>query len=207
MGVLEGGWLSSGGGAGAAGGPGPQGPQGTTGVQGFQGFQGNQGAQGAQGPQGNQGFQGTQGNQGFQGAQGVQGSQGNQGTQGAQGTYTAGQGIAVSATIGLNGTENVNVVATSGGSQSLAAVATDIANDVTLSASCTFTMPTAAAGAFCYIICRQASSGGPYTATFTSVKWPGGTAPTMSTAASAVDRYDFVSDGTHWYGITAGQNL
>lgn len=115
---------------------------------------------------------------------------------------TPGQGLTSSGTaIGFSGTESINVVATSGSAQTLAAVATSIGNDVTLSASCTFTMPTAARGAFCYAIVRQASSGGPYTATFTGVKWPAGTIPTMSTAASAVDRYDFVSDGTNWYGM------
>lgn len=121
-----------------------------------------------------------------------------------------GQGIAASGspgspTIGLNGTESVNVVSTGGSAQTLAAVATDIGNDITLSANLTVTMPTPARGAFCYAIVRQAASGGPYTITFSGVKWPGGTAPTMSTSASAFDRYDFVSDGTYWYGIITGQ--
>jgi len=31
-------------------------------------------------------------------------------------------------------------------------------------------------------------------------KWPGGTAPTFSTAANAIDILSFVSDGTYLYG-------
>lgn len=123
---------------------------------------------------------------------------------GAGGAVAVGQGLTKSgATLGLAGTESINLVAASGAAQTLAAVATDIGNDFTLSANCTFTMPTAARGAFCYALCRQAASGGPYTATFTGVKWPGGTPPVMSTGASAADRYDFVSDGTNWYGMFA----
>jgi hypothetical protein len=209
-------------GSGSTGAQGPQGPQGaagTSGATGSQGPQGTQGAQGtqgpgvgAQGPQGTTGPQGAQGS-GVQGAQGAPGAQGATGPQGPQGTagassYSAGQGITISgSTIELAGTESVNVVATSGSSKTLAAPATDIGNDYTLSANCTFAMPTATRGGFCYAIVRQPASGGTYTytATFTGVKWPGGTAPTMSTGVSAVDRYDFISDGTSWYGVISGQ--
>jgi len=32
------------------------------------------------------------------------------------------------------------------------------------------------------------------------VKWPSGTAPTLTTTASRWDILTFVSDGTYWYG-------
>lgn len=73
-----------------------------------------------------------------------------------------------------------------------------------LNGNCTFTMPPVQKGAFCYVIITQAAGGGD-TVSFTGVKWPGGTAPTMSSGAGAIDRYDFVSDGVNWYGITTGQ--
>lgn len=101
------------------------------------------------------------------------------------------------------GTETVNVVAVSGVSQTLSLVG----NDITLSANCTLTMPSPARGAWCYSLVRQSAALGPYTATFTSVKWPSSTPPVMSTGASAVDRYDFVCDGTTWYGIIVGQSF
>jgi hypothetical protein len=74
---------------------------------------------------------------------------------------------------------------------------------VTLSASCTFTMPTATAGASLTLFLTQGST---YTATFTGVKWSGGTAPTITATANKIDVLVFVSDGTNWYG-TALQNF
>jgi hypothetical protein len=70
---------------------------------------------------------------------------------------------------------------------------------LTASTPCTFTMPTAVAGKSFILILTQASSG-MTTATFTSVKFPGGTAPTITATASAVDILSFVSNGTNWYG-------
>jgi len=60
-------------------------------------------------------------------------------------------------------------------------------------------MPTATAGQSFILIVSQDATGGR-TATFTSVKWPGGTAPTITATASAVDILSFVSNGTNWYG-------
>lgn len=110
-------------------------------------------------------------------------------------------------TFQLSGTMQEAVVATGGSAQTLPTVATDNGSDITLSANLTVTMPTAARGAYCYARIRQPASGGTYTytVTHTGVKWPGGTAPTMSTGASAVDEYEYRSDGTHWYGATRGQ--
>lgn len=73
----------------------------------------------------------------------------------------------------------------------------------TLSANCTFTMPTATAGASLILILTQGGTGN--TATFTSVKWPGGSAPTVTATNGKVDVLRFVSDGTSWYGF-AHQN-
>jgi len=44
------------------------------------------------------------------------------------------------------------------------------------------------------------------TATFTGVKWSGGTAPTITATASAVDIISFIAVGSTWYG-SAIQNL
>ena len=72
---------------------------------------------------------------------------------------------------------------------------------VTMTGNCTFTMPTATAGkSFILIISTGAGS---YTGTFTSVKWPSGTAPTLTTTASRWDILTFVADGTYWYGNSA----
>lgn len=73
----------------------------------------------------------------------------------------------------------------------------------TLTGNCTFTMPTATAGASLTIVLTQ---GGTNTATFTGVLWSGGTAPTITATANKRDVLVFVSDGTNWYG-SALQNF
>ena len=71
----------------------------------------------------------------------------------------------------------------------------------TLTGNCTFTMPTATAGKSFILI--LSTGAGSFTGTFTSVKWPSNTAPTITTTASRWDILTFVSDGTNWYGNSA----
>lgn len=68
----------------------------------------------------------------------------------------------------------------------------------TLTGNCTFTMPTATAGKSFILI--LSTGAGSFTSTFTSVKWPNNTAPTITTTASRWDILTFVADGTYWYG-------
>ena len=88
------------------------------------------------------------------------------------------------------------------------AITLDLANgtmqDITLTGTATITMPTAVAGKSFILLLR--SGAGSYSVTWTTVKWPGGTAPTVTTTASRLDIYSFFSDGTNWYGITVSQN-
>jgi hypothetical protein len=67
----------------------------------------------------------------------------------------------------------------------------------------TFTAPTGGVGNF-LLKCIQ-GSGGSKTATWpgTITKWPAGTAPTLSTAESAVDIISFFYDGTNYYGSSS----
>ena len=54
------------------------------------------------------------------------------------------------------------------------------------------------------------SSGTAYTIAWpSSVKWPGGTAPTLTNTANAVDIFVFTTynGGTDWYGFIAGQDM
>lgn len=71
---------------------------------------------------------------------------------------------------------------------------------LTASTLCTFTMPSATAGKSFTFLLKQAATTGLGTATFTGVKWPGGTAPTQTPTAATMDIYTFISDGTNWYG-------
>jgi hypothetical protein len=68
----------------------------------------------------------------------------------------------------------------------------------TLNGNCTFTMPTPTAGQS--FILKLLTGAGSFTAAFTGVKWPGGTAPTITAAASKYDLLSFVADGTSWSG-------
>jgi len=76
--------------------------------------------------------------------------------------------------------------------------------NLTLTAGATITMPTVGAGKS-FILYLKTGAGG-YAVTWTTVKWPAGTAPTITSTASRMDIYSFFSDGTNWYGTTVGQN-
>ena len=97
-------------------------------------------------------------------------------------------------------TEGVIAIGNTGSSKTLS-LASGTVQTATLSATCTFTMPTATAGKSFKLFLTQGSG---YTATFTSVKWPNNAAPVIS-ASGKIDIISFVSDGTNWYG-SAVQN-
>jgi hypothetical protein len=97
-------------------------------------------------------------------------------------TYTANSSTAITLDIVTNGTDQV----------------------ITLTGTATITMPTATAGKS-FLLKLKTGAGG-YTVTWSTVKWPGGTAPTLTSTASRMDIFSFFSDGTNWYGCTVGQN-
>ena len=102
-----------------------------------------------------------------------------------------------------NYVETLQAVGTVGASSTLSlTTGTVLTATLTASTPCTFTMPTATAGKSFILKLTQAATG-MTTATFTSVKWPAGIAPTITATASAVDILSFVADGTNWYGTYA----
>ena len=86
------------------------------------------------------------------------------------------------------------------------AASTFLTATLTASTTCAFTMPTATAGKSFVLLLKQAASTGNGVATWSTVKWPGGTAPTITATAGRMDILTFVSDGTNWYG-TFAQNF
>ena len=76
---------------------------------------------------------------------------------------------------------------------------------ITLTGSATITMPTAVSGKSFIMFLKQDATGSR-TVTWSTVKWAGGTAPTITATASRQDIYSFFSDGTNWYGVTVAQN-
>jgi len=75
---------------------------------------------------------------------------------------------------------------------------------LTLTGSPTITMPAAVSGKSFIIMLKTGA--GSFTVTWTTVKWPSGTAPTITSTASRQDVFSFFSDGTNWYGSVLGQN-
>jgi hypothetical protein len=108
--------------------------------------------------------------------------------------------VTVANTTVTNYTETVVVIGNSGTSQTLS-LTNGTVQTVTMTGNCTFTMPTATAGKSFILIINTGA--GSYTGTFTSVKWPSATAPTLTTTASRWDILTFVADGTNWYGNSA----
>jgi len=74
---------------------------------------------------------------------------------------------------------------------------------LTAGVPCTFAMPTSPTAGQSFILRLTQAATSMTTATFTGVKWPGGTAPTITATASAVDIISFVYIGTSWYGNAA----
>lgn len=78
----------------------------------------------------------------------------------------------------------------------------------TLDANCTFTLTAPASGTSCVIELYLTQDGtGSRTVTWPgSVVWVGGSAPTLSTAAAAVDRIilETLNGGTTWFGVMVG---
>lgn len=79
---------------------------------------------------------------------------------------------------------------------------------LTLTANTTFDAPTGQVdGAFYHITIKQNATGG-YTVAWNSVfKFPAGTAPTITSTASAVDELTFKSDGTNMHLVSLNQNM
>lgn len=89
------------------------------------------------------------------------------------------------------------------------AITVNLANgtvqNLTLTGNATITMPTAVAGKSFIIMLRQDGTGSR-SVTWSTVVWPGGTAPTITGTANKMDMYSFFSDGTNWYGVIVSQN-
>ena len=114
-------------------------------------------------------------------------------------------GTTIAGVTALSGsyTEGVVAIGTIGASTTISLTnGTFQTATLTASTPCTVTMPTATAGKSFILILTQAATG-MTTCTFTSVKYPGGTAPTITATASAKDILSFVADGTNWYGTYA----
>ena len=98
--------------------------------------------------------------------------------------------------------ETAPAIANSGTAVTLA-LASGTVLSYTLTGNCTFTMPTATSGTSFIVKLIQDATGGR-TAVVTGVKYPGGTAPTITTTATTgTDIISFVCINSIWYGNAA----
>ena len=102
----------------------------------------------------------------------------------------------------INGyTEGTVALGTVGSTATLAITAgTVITATLTSGTPCIFTMPSVGAGKSFSVYLKQPASASFTTATFTGVRWSGGTAPTITGALGKMDILSFTSDGVNWYG-------
>lgn len=78
---------------------------------------------------------------------------------------------------------------------------------LTLTGNCTYTFPTPAAGKSFTLVQKQDGTGSRTVTWPASVKWPAGTAPTITATASKADKFIFTAiDSSSWLGSVAGQN-
>lgn len=93
----------------------------------------------------------------------------------------------------------VNTVAASGAAQTIPSPATKKINVVTLTANCTFTFPTPTAGGSFVLVLDQDATGSRTVTWPASVRWAGGSAPTLTTTASKRDVIHFYAvDEEKW---------
>lgn len=78
---------------------------------------------------------------------------------------------------------------------------------VTLGGSRTFTFTGALAGDLLTVIVIQDATGSRLVTFPATVKWAGGTAPTLTTTASKQDHFYFRYDGTNYYEVSQKLNF
>lgn len=104
-------------------------------------------------------------------------------------------------------TEIVNTVADSGTEQTLPAPSAATLHNITLTDNCTITLAEAKAGQSLTVLLKQDETGNR-TVTWNTALWAGGEAPTLSTAANAIDVLVFICiDNTNWMGFVSGLDM
>lgn len=79
--------------------------------------------------------------------------------------------------------------------------------DLTLTGNCVLTFPAPAAGGQFTLMLKQDATGSRAVTWPSTVRWAGGTAPTLTATAGRTDVVPFLSDGTYWLGFVGGLNF
>lgn len=167
------------------------------------------------GPKNRKGDKGDKGDEGLRGPKGAKGDKGEQGERGLSGMGGRnGQGVPTGGATGevlkkVSGTDydtswqtdsttapSVSVISASAINWATLGASGGLYTK-TLSANTTFTFSNKVAGYT--ILVRLTNTASNYTVTWPTVKWAGGTPPTMTVGAKS-DIYTFVYDGTDVFG-------
>ena len=173
---------------------------GVSGISGFSGYSGFSGL-GVSGYSGYSGYSGS-GLSGYSGYSGLSGYSGTLGSTTGSGAVVLQTTPSITTPVITGYTETAPSIANSSTAVTLS-LSSGTVLSYTLTGNCTFTMPTATSGTS-FIVKLIQDGTGSRTATFTGVKWPGGTAPTITTTATTgLDILSFVCINSVWYGTFA----
>lgn len=101
----------------------------------------------------------------------------------------------------------VNTVAASSTAQTIPDPAVTKINIITLTGNCAFTFPAPAAGLSFILVLNQDATGSRTCTWPASVRWAGGSAPTLTTTANKRDVIRFFAiDGTNWMDASIVKN-
>ena len=95
----------------------------------------------------------------------------------------------------------VQIVASSGSSQTINFEDANV-HRIVLTANCNFTFNNPIAG-FSYLLILVQDGSGSKTVTWPTIRWRGGTPPTLSAGANAIDLVSIIWDGTNYYGTAS----
>ena len=76
--------------------------------------------------------------------------------------------------------------------------------DLTLTGNCVLTYPAPSGGGQFTLLLKQDAAGSRTVTWPSTVRWAGGTAPTLTATAGKTDVVAFLSDGTYWLGFVGG---
>ena len=173
---------------------------GVSGISGFSGYSGFSGL-GVSGYSGYSGYSGS-GLSGYSGYSGLSGYSGTLGSTTGSGAVVLQTTPSITTPVITGYTETAPSIANSSTAVTLS-LSSGTVLSYTLTGNCTFTMPTATSGTS-FIVKLVQDGTGSRTATFTGVKWPAGTAPTITTTATTgLDILSFVCINSVWYGTYA----
>lgn len=106
----------------------------------------------------------------------------------------------------FQGVRESQASASSGSAYTVSVTAASVL-DLTLTANCTLTFPSPTSGSQFTLLLKQDGTGSRTVTWPAAVRWPSGTAPTLTPTAGKTDVIGFLSDGTYWLGFVGGLNF